>query len=100
MAAGRAAIVLFAPATAKQSLENTQKFVTAIGAPVKVYVAANDLYQADHVQLAKDVGAALRVTNKEIELTIYQEFGHDGHELFIKVRDSHWLDVLAFLEVL
>tara|TARA_Y100000758_G_scaffold298541_1_gene259900 strand:+ start:670 stop:1497 length:828 start_codon:yes stop_codon:yes gene_type:complete len=94
------AIVLFAPAPAKQTLENTLKFVAAIGAPVRVYVAANDLYQADHVQLAKDVEAALRAANKEVELTIYPEFGNDGHELFFELRDSYWLDVLAFLEVL
>ena len=94
------AIVLFAPAPAKQTLENTLKFVAAIGAPVRVYVAANDLYQADHVQLAKDVEAALRAANKDVELTIYPEFGKDGHELFFEVRDSYWLEVLAFLEVL
>ena len=94
------AIVLFAPAPAKNSLENTLKFVAAIGAPVRVYVAANDLYQADHVQLAKDVEAALRAANKDVELTIYPEFGKDGHELFFEVRDSYWLEVLAFLEVL
>ena len=44
--------------------------------------------------------AALRAANKEVELTIYPDFGNDGHELFFELRDSYWLDVLAFLEVL
>ena len=46
------AIVLFAPAPAKNVLEKTLESVTSINAPVRIYVAANDLYQADHVQLA------------------------------------------------
>lgn len=94
------AIVLFAPAPGKNALEKTLESVASITAPVRIYVAANDLYQADHVQLAKDVEVALSAAHKDVELIIYPEFGNDGHELFFEVTDLYWLNVLAFLEIL
>jgi dienelactone hydrolase len=92
------AVVLCAPAPARDTLEMTLRDVSAITAPVNIYVAENDVYMAEHVELARDVEEALRDAGKEVDLTIYPPYGADGHALFFEVRDSYFDDVLAFFD--
>ncbi len=95
------AVVLMAPAPGggMLSLSSTlDEDVAQISAPVRVYVSANDLFQADHVQLAADVYNTLTDYEKDVELIDYPAFCSDGHELFFEVREPYWSDVLSFLD--
>ena len=91
-------VILMAPAHGKDALANTLQDVSAMQASVLTLVSANDVYQADHVQLAQDVHDALLAATKDSTLKTYPDFETDGHELFFEVRDIYWPDVLDFLE--
>lgn len=91
-------MVLLAPAPGNDSLAVTLLDVSALAAPVHVYVAQNDLIQADHVQLAHDVESALTAAGRAVTLTIYGSYGRDGHMLFDKVQEPYWSDVLAVID--
>jgi len=89
-------VLLMAPAHGINSLAETLQDVSAITAPVHIYVAENDTLQADHVQLAEDVFDALTEAGKQVDLTIYPAFGNDGHSLFFEVRDPYWSDAIDY----
>jgi hypothetical protein len=73
-----------------------------------IMVAFNDLYQANHVQLAQDVQNAMVAASKNSRLVQYPEFdanfdsiidsNDDGHELFWEVREPYWSDLIQFLD--
>ena len=92
------AVVLMAPAHGKNVMEQTLQHVSSIVAPVRVFVSENDLYQANHVQIAHDVEDALSAAGKEVVLTIYPPYEDDGHELFFVVQEPYWNDLMAFLD--
>ncbi|MBR56667.1 MAG: hypothetical protein CMH54_01270 [Myxococcales bacterium] len=95
------AVVLMAPAPGGGMLSLSSALdedVAQISAPVRVYVSANDLFQADHIQLATDVYDALMDYDKDVELIEYPAFCSDGHALFFEVREPYWSDVLSFLD--
>ena len=92
------AVILMAPAHGKEQLNKSLNDISFIDAPVEIYVAENDLNQANHVQLAHDIDDALTIAGKTVNLTIYPSYGKDGHMLFDKVQEPYWSDVLAFLE--
>ena len=91
------AVVLMAPAHGKRQLELTLQRVSSIVAPVRVFVSENDLYQADHVQIAHDAEDALKAAGKDVALTIYPPYGDDGHELFFVVQEPYWTGLMEFL---
>ncbi len=72
--------------------------VSALEAPVRIFVSENDLFQDDHVQLGHDIEETLTEAGKDVEYTLYPPFGDDGHELFFEVREPYWSDVSALLE--
>ena len=92
------AVVIFAPASGRGALQQALEDVSPLAAPTRIYVSENDMLQANHVQLSRDVENALRAADHDVELTIYPPFGDDGHRLFFEVRDSYWSDVIAFLD--
>ena len=89
-------VLLMAPAHGRNALAETLEDVSAITAPVQIYVAANDTYQANHVQLAEDVFDALTEAGKQVDLNIFPAFGNDGHELFFEIREPYWSDAIDF----
>ena len=103
--------ILMAPAPGGDQMAETLEDVSALRAPVLLLVAENDLYQADHVQIVKDVKDALSTAGKPFSNVTYPPFDadhdgvitadDDGHELFWEVHPeggvSYWEDVLAFL---
>lgn len=91
------ALVLMAPAPAKNTLESYLTRAQEIGAPALILVAENDIYQSNHLDLARKVEQALAATGKKVQLIIYPPYGNDGHELFFEVG-SYWPDVLKFLQ--
>ena len=95
------ALLLFAPAPGKDALAKTTQQVDVITSPVRLYVAENDVYQADHVLLAEQVTDALQAAGKDAKLTIYPPYTdattRDGHMLFDAVQEPYWSDVIAFL---
>jgi dienelactone hydrolase len=91
-----ASVLLMAPAHGRNSLAETLQDVSALTAPVHIYVAENDSFQADHVQLAEEVFDALTEAEKQVDLTIYPAFGSDGHELFFEVREPYWSDAVHY----
>jgi dienelactone hydrolase len=92
------AVASLAPAAAKTALSDTLKDAAKVTAPVRVYVSENDLYQDDHVQLAKDVESALKAAGKDVQLTIYPKYGSDGHMRFDSVQEPYWSDVMALFD--
>lgn len=86
-------VLLFAPAPGKGAMTELLEDISAIEAPVEILIAEND----DLLPLARDVEAALADAGKDVELTVYPEYGDDGHELFFEVRESYWNDVLEIL---
>ena len=102
-----------APAPGGDQMAKTLEDVSALRAPVLLLVAENDLYQADHVQIVKDVKDALSTAGKPFSNVTYPPFDadhdgvitatadDDGHELFWEVHPeggaNYWEDVLAFL---
>ncbi len=95
------AVIVCAPAPARDTLERTLERVAAIQAPVRVMVSQNDQQNmrgmmVDHVVLSTSVADALRAAGKEVELTVYPPFEDDGHRLFFEVRDPWWSDAAAF----
>ncbi len=95
---GMHAVVLMAPAPAKDTMARTLQRVSSIAASIRVFVSENDLYQADHVQIAHDVEDALSAVGKDVVLTIYPPYGNDGNELFFVVQEPYWKDLMAFLD--
>ena len=124
------AILLLSPAPGAYdadsltTLHTTLEQALEINAPVLILVPENDLYQADHVQLAYDVKDSLEAAEKVVSLILYSAYdadgdgitfydtngngvkdedesfdeGDDGHELFWEVREPYWSDVLEFLD--
>jgi dienelactone hydrolase len=102
------ATVCMAPAAAGMELSNTLADVSMFNDSLLIMVALNDLYQDDHVQLAKDVQAAMVADSKNSRLIEYPEFdanfdnvidsNDDGHELFWEVREPYWPDLIQFLD--
>jgi len=102
------AVVLMAPAAGGNALNEALQQVSAITAPVLILVAENDLYQDNHVQLANDVYNALLAQGKDATLIVYPGYdangdgiidqNDDGHELFWKVQEPYWSDVLEFFD--
>ncbi len=92
-----AAVILMAPADAKGTLMSELQDVVSISAPVLVLVSENDLYQDDHVALAKAVRDALEAAGKDVQYIMYEPYGDDGHERFFEVG-SYWTDVIDFLQ--
>ncbi len=124
------AILLLSPAPGAYdadsltTLHTTLEQASEINAPVLILVPENDLYQADHVQLAYDVKDSLEAAEKVVSLILYSAYdadgdgitfydtngngvkdkdesfdeGDDGHELFWEVREPYWSDVLEFLD--
>lgn len=92
------ASIIMAPAPAMTMLEDALMDVSAISAPVRVHVAENDIFMADHVSFSMDVEAALNAAGKDVALTIHPPWGDDGHELFFEVREPYWSEVIAFLD--
>lgn len=93
------ALVLLAPAPGKgeYSMDLTLEDVSPMDGPVRVFVAENDSFQADHVAIAEEVVDSLHAHGKDAALTIYGPFGDDGHALFFEVREPYWSDVIEFL---
>ena len=89
-------VLLMAPAHGRNQLAETLEDVSALSAPVQIYVAENDTYQADHVQLAQEIVDVLMEADKEVDLTIFPDFADDGHELFFEVREPYWSDAVDF----
>ncbi len=87
------AVLLFAPAPGQGAMDQTLQQVSALQAPVQIYIAENDSL----LTLAREVETALQDAGKDVGLTVYPEFEDDGHDLFFEVRDSYWADVLDFL---
>ena len=87
------AVLLFAPAPGRGAMEETLQNVSAVQAPVRIYIAENDSL----LPLAQEVSAALQDSGKNVELTVYPAFEDDGHDLFFEVRDLYWNNVLDFL---
>ncbi len=102
------AIVTMAPAAANSALSTTLAQVSAIDDSVLILVSLNDLYQDNHVQLALDVKNALYNEGKDYRHIEYDPYdsnfngvidsGDDGHELFWKVQDPYWSDLIFFLD--
>jgi dienelactone hydrolase len=90
------AVVLMAPAPVMGALDEDIARASELTAPALVLVAENDVYQADHLGLARAVHQALQDAGKDVMLIVYPPFGTDGHELFYEVGD-YWPDVVAFL---
>jgi len=100
------AVVTMAPAAANSYLANTLTQTSAIDDSVLILVAENDLYQDNHVQLANDVFNVLD-TITGVRLIEYDAFDSDsngiinnlddGHELFWKVQEPYWIDLIQFL---
>jgi len=100
------ATVLLAPAAAGSYLENQTADVSPIVAPVFVGVAANDLYQDDHVLIAETLVAALSDGEKNVFYHPYPPYPNsfclscDGHQIFQVVDDEYtdyWCDIEEFL---
>ena len=124
------AILLLSPAPGAYDSDSLTTLHTAleqvsdINAPVLVLVPENDLYQANHVQLAYDVKDSLEAAVKDVFLILYSPYDadedgitffdldsdgvkdedegfdadDDGHELFWEVQEPYWSDVLEFLD--
>jgi len=101
------AIVTMAPAAANNYLSNTLNQVSVVDDSVLILVAENDLYQDNHVQLAIDVYQALDTVTgvRHIEYDSYDSDNNgiinnldDGHELFWKVQQPYWSDLIQFLD--
>ena len=101
-------IISMAPAQANGQLDNTLSDVSSFDDPILILVVTNDLIQDNHVQLAQMAYDSLNNNGKNVTHTIYPYFdsngdGHqntppdDGHELFWKVQDPYWSDVISFL---
>jgi len=93
-----AVAILLAPASGNGALEATLLDVSALVAPVHVFVSENDVFQDDHVGLAHAVESALSSADKTVVLRIYPPHGKDGHTLFFKVQEPYWSDVLEVLD--
>ena len=91
-------VVLMAPAPGQDQLAETLQDVSALSAPVSIYVAENDVNGANHVQICQDVVEALEAAGKEVELTVYPPFADDGHSLFFEVREPYISDVTQFFD--
>ena len=74
-----------------------KSFDTLLRAPLLLQVSANDLFQADHVQIVADVRAAFDAAGKSYTYYLYPAYGDDGHELFWEVQEPYWSDLLDFL---
>ena len=86
-------VLLFAPAPGHGAMTQLLEDVSAIESPVQILIAEND----DLLPLAQDVQGALADAGADVELKVYPPYGNDGHELFFKVRESYWSDVLDTL---
>ena len=97
-----------APAQANGQLDNTLANVSSYDDPVLILVATNDLIQDDHVQLAQMAYDSLNNNGKNVTQIIYPYYDSNGdgaqntppddsHELFWKVQDPYWSDVISFL---
>ena len=95
------AVILMAPAPGGDSMERTLADVAPLRAPLLLQVSANDLFQADHVQIVEDVKAALSAAGKPFSNVTYPVWEEDGHEMFWQVHNApphaYFDDVLAFL---
>ena len=101
------AVITMAPAAANNYLANTLNQASAIDDSVLILVADNDLYQDNHVQIAMDVFQALDTITgvRYIQYDAYDSDSNgvinnldDGHELFWKVQEPYWSDVIQFLD--
>jgi len=78
------AILLLSPAPGAYdadsltTLHTTLEQASEINAPVLVLVPENDLYQANHVQLAYDVKDSLDAVEKEWSFILYPAYDSDG----------------------
>jgi dienelactone hydrolase len=91
------AVVLMAPATGRGTLDRYLQQADNVTAPVLLLVAANDVVQANHVAIAREVREALVAAGKDVEHLVYPRYGTDGHEMFFEVG-AYWEDVIAFLK--
>ena len=92
------AVVLMAPAEGRGALRRFLGETPRVNVPTLILVAANDIRQADHVRIARQIHAKLGSANKQSRLVVYPAFGQDGHHLFFKVRASYWRDLEQFLK--
>jgi len=100
------ASVLLAPAPAGAFFAIRTADVSPLIAPMMVAVTSNDIYQADHVQIAEDLVQALVDEGKDHIYFPYPAYpneecvGCDGHEVFQVVDDEftdYWCDIEDFL---
>lgn len=87
-------LLLFAPAPGRGSMTETLEQVSAVEARVRIFIAENDSL----LPLAHEVEQALADAGKHVELTVYEAFEDEGHDLFFEIRDLYWGDVLEFLD--
>jgi len=78
------AILLLSPAPGAYysdsltTLHSSLEQASEINAPVLILVPENDLYQADHVQLAYDVKDSLEAAEKDVSFILYPAYDADG----------------------
>ncbi len=92
------AIVLMAPAHGQGALRRFLTNANEVTAPTLILVAKNDMKQADHVSISRQINTTLKDAGKETRLIVYPSYGRDGHRLFFEVRQTYWSDVETFLK--
>jgi len=101
-------IISMAPAQANGQLDNTLNDVSLYDDPILILVTTNDIIQDDHVQLAQMAYDSLTNNGGNVAQNIYPYYDSnddgiqntppdDGHELFWKIQDPYWSDVISFL---